>query len=119
LLFFQIINVDTSEDQSSGGVSRFLTVPGWTPLERCATLCNNAEFLPDQDNLPILKKMTNGDASESALLKCVELSIGDAIGFRRKHEKVTEVPFNSTNKYQVGLKLNNFASLSFNSYGHL
>ncbi len=43
----------------------------------------------------------NGDASESALLKCVELSIGKVIEFRKANKKICEIPFNSTNKYQV------------------
>jgi len=43
----------------------------------------------------------NGDASESALLKCVELSIGKVSQFRATNKKCCEVPFNSTNKYQV------------------
>ena len=43
----------------------------------------------------------NGDASESALLKCVELSIGKVAEFRAANAKLCEVPFNSTNKYQV------------------
>lgn len=43
----------------------------------------------------------NGDASESALLKCVELSIGNVSNYRKANKKVCEVPFNSTNKYQV------------------
>jgi len=43
----------------------------------------------------------NGDASESALLKCVELSIGRVAEFRAANKKCCEVPFNSTNKYQV------------------
>jgi len=47
----------------------------------------------------------SGDASESALLKCIELSLGDVEGRRKKNAKVAEIPFNSTNKYQVGLKL--------------
>lgn len=42
-----------------------------------------------------------GDASESALLKCVELSLGDVEGRRLRNAKVAEIPFNSTNKYQV------------------
>ena len=45
----------------------------------------------------------NGDASESALLKCVELSIGNVVNFRQNNKKVCEIPFNSTNKYQVSL----------------
>ena len=43
----------------------------------------------------------NGDASESALLKCVEMSIGNVESYRQKNKKVCEIPFNSTNKYQV------------------
>ena len=46
----------------------------------------------------------NGDASESALLKCVELSIGHVNDFRLRNKKVCEVPFNSTNKYQVRIR---------------
>lgn len=43
----------------------------------------------------------NGDASESALLKCVEMSIGNVVSYRNKNKKICEIPFNSTNKYQV------------------
>jgi len=42
-----------------------------------------------------------GDASESALLKCVEMSIGNVVSYRAKNKKACEIPFNSTNKYQV------------------
>lgn len=40
-------------------------------------LCNRADFKQDQDNMkkPVLQRECNGDASESALLKCVELSV--------------------------------------------
>lgn len=44
-----------------------------------------------------------GDASESALLKYVELAIGNVIQYRKRHPKVCEIPFNSTNKYQVSI----------------
>ena len=53
----------------------------------------------------------NGDASESALLKCVELSIGGVSEFRKRNKKVVEIPFNSTNKYQVRKKLFHFRVL--------
>jgi len=43
----------------------------------------------------------NGDASESALLKCMTLALGDVMSIRRRNRKVCEIPFNSTNKYQV------------------
>ena len=42
-----------------------------------------------------------GDASESALLKCIELSSGSVKVMRERNKKVAEIPFNSTNKYQV------------------
>ena len=48
-----------------------------------------------------VRRECNGDASESALLKCVELSIGNVVKYRKANAKVCEVPFNSTNKYQV------------------
>ena len=48
-----------------------------------------------------VRRDCNGDASESALLKCVELSIGKVCEFRKLNKKVCEIPFNSTNKYQV------------------
>lgn len=43
----------------------------------------------------------NGDASETALLKCVELSVGSVEDMRNRNKKVAEIPFNSSNKYQV------------------
>ncbi|XP_008333227.1 sodium/potassium-transporting ATPase subunit alpha-2-like [Cynoglossus semilaevis] len=45
---------------------------------------------------------TAGDASESALLKCIELccSVRD---MRARNPKVAEIPFNSTNKYQLSI----------------
>ena len=42
-----------------------------------------------------------GDASESALLKCIELCCGSVNEMRDKNAKIAEIPFNSTNKYQV------------------
>ena len=97
----QIVEADTSEDQS--GVSMNKNAPGWKALARVAALCNRAEFKPGQDSIPILKREVNGDASEAALLKCCELSIGQVIQYRNRNKKACEVPFNSTNKYQVSI----------------
>lgn len=68
-----------------------------------AALCNRAVFKAGQESLPILKRDVAGDASESALLKCIELSCGSVKAMREKNKKVAEIPFNSTNKYQVCL----------------
>lgn len=42
-----------------------------------------------------------GDASETAILKCMEIAIGNVMDYRRKNQKVCEIPFNSTNKYHL------------------
>ena len=42
-----------------------------------------------------------GDASETALLKFSELTLGNSMGYRERFPKVCEIPFNSTNKFQV------------------
>nr|AFM54541.1 Na+/K+_ATPase [Palaemon carinicauda] len=96
-----IIEADTSEDQS--GCQYDKTSEGWKTLSRIAALCNRAEFKTGQNDVPILKREVNGDASEAALLKCVELACGDVKGWRARNKKVCEIPFNSTNKYQVSI----------------
>jgi len=96
-----IIEADTSEDQS--GCQYDKSAPGWKMLSRIAALCNRAEFKTGQENVSILKREVNGDASEAALLKCVELAVGDVKGWRARNKKVCEIPFNSTNKYQVSI----------------
>ena len=98
-----ITEVDTSEDQVSSTGDK--NAPGLRALIRCAMLCNRAEFKLDAANLqkPILQRDTIGDASESALLKCCELSFGGVAQYRERNRKIIEVPFNSTNKYQVSI----------------
>ncbi|XP_028164998.1 sodium/potassium-transporting ATPase subunit alpha isoform X10 [Ostrinia furnacalis] len=97
----QIIEADTTEDQS--GVQYDRTSPGFKALAKIATLCNRAEFKGGQDGVPILKKEVAGDASEAALLKCMELALGDVLSIRKRNKKACEIPFNSTNKYQVSI----------------
>ncbi|XP_029043837.1 sodium/potassium-transporting ATPase subunit alpha isoform X1 [Osmia bicornis bicornis] len=97
----QIIEADTTEDQS--GLQYDRTSPGFKALAKIATLCNRAEFKPGQEKQPILQRQVNGDASEAALLKCMELALGDVMGIRKRNKKVCEIPFNSTNKYQVSI----------------
>jgi sodium/potassium-transporting ATPase subunit alpha len=96
-----IHEADTSEDQS--GTSSYKTMPGWGALERCAAFCNRAEFKQGQSGIPVLKREVNGDASEAAILKCTELSTTDVMGLRAKNKKACEIPFNSSNKYQVSI----------------
>ena len=49
------------------------------------------------------RKECNGDASETAIFKFVELSVGNVMEMRTKNKKIVEIPFNSTNKYQVSV----------------
>ncbi|KAE8282282.1 Sodium/potassium-transporting ATPase subunit alpha-3 [Larimichthys crocea] len=97
----QIHEADTTEDQSGCSFDKSSTT--WVSLARVAALCNRAVFKAGQDALPILKRDVAGDASESALLKCIELSCGSVKAMRDKNKKVAEIPFNSTNKYQLSI----------------
>lgn len=98
-----VIEVDTSEDQVASSYDK--NAPGLRALIRCSMLCNRAEFKLEESNLtkPILQRECLGDASESAILKCCELSFGGVAQYRLKNPKVVEIPFNSTNKYQVSV----------------
>merc|ERR1712172_387009 len=97
----KIWEADTTEDQS--GSQALKNEPGWKKLFRVAALCNRAEFKAGQEGVSILKREVNGDASEAALLKCCELSQKNILDFRSKRTKAVEIPFNSTNKYQVSI----------------
>merc|ERR1712013_142589 len=97
----KIVEADTSEDQSGSAFNK--EASGWKTLERVACLCNRAEFKPQQENVSVLKREVNGDASEAAILKCTELSKGNVMEYRKRNKKVCEIPFNSANKYQVSI----------------
>jgi len=99
-----IEEADTTESQTAK-TSYDKTASGWKTLERVACLCNRSEFKSDDENMkkPVLQREVNGDASEAAILKCTELSTGNVMAYRGRNKKVCEIPFNSTNKYQVSV----------------
>merc|ERR1711990_533807 len=99
----KIVEADTSEDQSGSQGASWKESSGWKTLERVGMLCNRAEFKGGQDGVSVLKREVNGDASEAAILKCTELSHGNVMEYRKKNTKVCEIPFNSTNKFQVSI----------------
>ncbi|KAK4805190.1 hypothetical protein QYF61_014608 [Mycteria americana] len=88
----QIHEADTTEDQSGTAFDKSSAT--WVALSHIAGLCNRAVFKGGQENVPILK---------SALLKCIELSSGSVKVMRERNKKVAEIPFNSTNKYQLSI----------------
>ncbi|XP_038135171.1 sodium/potassium-transporting ATPase subunit alpha-2 [Cyprinodon tularosa] len=108
----QIHEADTTEDQSGSGFDK--TSGTWASLSRVAGLCNRAVFKLGQEELPIMMRDTAGDASESALLKCIELCSGSVRDLRDRNPKVAEIPFNSTNKYQLSIH-----EVEDNPSGHL
>ncbi|XP_063973224.1 sodium/potassium-transporting ATPase subunit alpha-like [Diachasmimorpha longicaudata] len=83
--------------------------PGFNNLARIASLCNRAEWAPISGPPPPLnKRKILGDASEAALLKCLEVLVkGGAAFFRRQYTKIFEIPFNSTDKYQANIHSSN------------
>lgn len=94
----QIVTCDTAESQTetAGGTGRT-----YEALLRIATLCNRAEFKMGQADVPVLRRECSGDASEMALLKYSELVSPNVMERRVECKKAAEIPFNSTNKYQV------------------
>nr|CAH8866880.1 unnamed protein product [Trichobilharzia regenti] len=96
-----IFDADTTEDQS--GTSFDKSSPTWTALSCIAMLCSRAEFKAGEEEKPVLKRECNGDASESAILKCTELCVGNVSDYRSRNPKILEIPFNSTNKYQLSI----------------
>jgi len=51
----------------------------------------------------IICRRVIGDASETAILRCMEVQTGGVAKIRRKSPKVFEIPFNSTNKWQLSI----------------
>ncbi|KAM9604690.1 potassium-transporting ATPase alpha chain 2 [Trichechus inunguis] len=97
----QIFMADTSEDHSNQIFDQ--SSGTWASLSKILTLCNRAEFKPGQESLPIMKKTVVGDASETALLKFSEVILGNVMEIRKRNRKVAEIPFNSTNKFQLSI----------------
>jgi sodium/potassium-transporting ATPase subunit alpha len=77
--------------------------PGFLCLGRVAALCSRAKFLPDQENLPSQDRKVNGDASESAILRCMDMHFGGVEKFQNARKKIFEIPFNSSNKFQISI----------------
>uniref|UniRef100_A0A8C2UTK2 Sodium/potassium-transporting ATPase subunit alpha n=2 Tax=Chinchilla lanigera TaxID=34839 RepID=A0A8C2UTK2_CHILA len=97
----QIFMADTSENQTDQAFDQ--SSGTWASLSKIIALCNRAEFRPGQESVPIMKKVVVGDASETALLKFSEVVLGDVMEIRKRNRKVAEIPFNSTNKFQLSI----------------
>ncbi|XP_065649784.1 sodium/potassium-transporting ATPase subunit alpha-like isoform X2 [Hydra vulgaris] len=97
----QTVELNTSENQSS--FSQQLESLTWEALAKIGALCSRTDFNSGQENVPIMRKDCTGDASEIAILKFVESTIGNVKTTRSKNKKVAEIPFSSEIKYQVSV----------------
>jgi magnesium-transporting ATPase (P-type) len=97
----QLFPLDVSESQITSCV--YKKVAGWRPLEHCMALCNSADFKGQQDHVAVMHREVVGDATEAALLRFIELSTGNALGYRDQFRKVAEVPFNHDSKLQLSV----------------
>ncbi|CAG9531913.1 unnamed protein product [Cercopithifilaria johnstoni] len=88
-----------NDDHKELNFNRFVGAFG--AFLRCAALCSNATF--KNRNVKLLKREANGDASEVAILKYCEYICGDVTAYRKLYPKICEIPFNSTNKFQVSI----------------
>ncbi|VDM91543.1 unnamed protein product [Onchocerca ochengi] len=70
---------------------------------RCAALCSNAIFKDEDRDVKFSKREATGDATEVAILKYCEYACGDVTAYRKLYPKICEIPFNSTNKFQVSI----------------
>lgn len=77
-----------------------------TMLRKIMCLCNKATFNTDSANmeLPIQKRETQGDASESAFIKFAERHM-PILEMRTANRPIAEVPFSSKNKYQINITM--------------
>lgn len=85
------------------------TDPTFRALQLIACLCNKCIFVKNRKNmrLPLLQRVTgNGNASEAAFIKFCE-GISPIEEMRDNYQELADVPFNSTNKYQISINLDN------------
>ena len=91
--------------KSQGTVFDSKSSDTWKKLTRCAMLCNRAEFKQDPENMAKepMKRSCTGDASETAIVQYSEHILGNVMKYRQDWTKIGEIPFNSTNKYQLSI----------------
>ncbi|CAH0398018.1 unnamed protein product [Chilo suppressalis] len=78
--------------------------PTYSKLCLAGSLNLKAVFVHDTMNSPIEKRKILGDASESAILRYMELN-RSATKTREDNPKVAEIPFSSAYKYQITIHL--------------
>lgn len=77
-------------------------VDALTKLHRAARLCVDASFDPLSMDLPIPERLTQGNATDGAVLRFSEAAIPNS-GVQETYRQVAQLPFNSKNKYMLTL----------------
>lgn len=83
------------------------TDEGFEALRRAIVLNTDAVFLPDDEgnvDPDVLKRLTKGDASESALIKFAQ-PFRDIVEYRKANKRVAAIPFNSSNKWMLSVNV--------------
>ncbi|KAJ9591140.1 hypothetical protein L9F63_002326 [Diploptera punctata] len=114
-IMINIMIIDTNPTQEHPGHEKLNTSnETFKALWFIAALNSRAEYCAFQGNVPIDDKKVIGDASETAILKFAEKTVGNVSEFRMKHKKVSEIPFSSKWKYQVSVhKLTEVTGFNF------
>lgn len=71
-------------------------------FHRAAVLCNDATFDPTAMHLPISERVTQGNATDAAVLRFAE-STRPSDALRTANPRAFEIPFNSKNKWMLAL----------------
>ena len=96
----QIGQVDTAADENPQ-IDFDTSSHAWKNAARVAVLCNSANFIPEDLDLPVMLRRIDGDPTESGLLKCVEAVEGNTALFRQMHKQVAHIPFSPLTRMQV------------------
>ncbi|XP_069677682.1 sodium/potassium-transporting ATPase subunit alpha-like [Periplaneta americana] len=66
-------------------------------------LCSRAEFVFGQEDVEINRRKVIGDASDRAILKFTEITLGKVLETRKGYPKLCEIPFSSERKFQLSV----------------
>lgn len=96
-------------------VSQFtLEAPGMREMVDIAALNSRVKF--DKTDVPFDQREILGDATETGLIRFAGRYVDSYDDLHKKHQKVFEVPFNSTNKWALVIVRDAFFSNMCRSY---
>ena len=88
-----------SNNDSSDTASFSIDAPGMRETVDIAALNSRVKF--DKTDVPFEQRAILGDATETGLIRFAGRYLRDFDEHQKKHPKVFEIPFNSTNKWAL------------------